>query len=177
MYVTGELKRERSFERATAVTGELRTWHRSGELKERRHRKARRWVRLHEKFYPDGAVRMIGQWDRGARHGTWKWYHPSGRLRLEIPYEHGAVDGSLRLWRDNGELVLEIAVWQGIPVHGWLERVEQVDEVEFLEWDSAFTIYDSERRPVVSVMMTGVPGRARGWPRDFDDTDKPWWST
>lgn len=168
-YVTGELKRERTFEAGVGATGELRSWHRNGRLRERRERQDHRWIGTHEKFHRDGSIRMRGQWHEGLRTGTWSWYHPNGALYLQVSYLRGSVDGCVRLWRSTGEVVLEVEVRPHGPLGPLFDGVQQLGELQFVEGEPRVVAVDEDQRPVAALDLWWIDVTL-AW-----SGPQPWW--
>ena len=44
-------------------------------------------------LYPDGQIRLEGNYKDGIRHGRWVWYHENGIVNIEGNYTDGLQDG------------------------------------------------------------------------------------
>tara|TARA_Y100001968_G_scaffold160651_1_gene146904 strand:+ start:412 stop:1191 length:780 start_codon:yes stop_codon:yes gene_type:complete len=44
-------------------------------------------------LYPDGQIRLEGNYKDGIRHGRWVWYHKNGIVNIEGNYTDGLQDG------------------------------------------------------------------------------------
>lgn len=58
-----------------------------------------------EKFYEDGQLEYVGGLDeKGARHGTWKYYYNNGQLWSLGEYSHGLMDGKKEVYWPDGTM-------------------------------------------------------------------------
>lgn len=53
-------------------------------------------------FYPDGKVRMEGEYKEGVKHGHWISYYNNGNRWSEGYYENGINNGKTATWHENG---------------------------------------------------------------------------
>tara|TARA_B100000780_G_scaffold74753_1_gene50264 strand:+ start:1064 stop:1759 length:696 start_codon:yes stop_codon:yes gene_type:complete len=57
-----------------------------------------------QKFFPDGKVKMEGNYDKGRKEGEWKSYHESGELHIHCFYKDDWIDGIYQRFHENGSL-------------------------------------------------------------------------
>ena len=58
-------------------------------------------------FYPDGTVRIEGEYLHGVKHGRWVSYYEDGTKWSEGYYADGINDGATRTWHENGKKYYE----------------------------------------------------------------------
>jgi antitoxin component YwqK of YwqJK toxin-antitoxin module len=68
------------------------------------------------RFWPGGAIKTEGTFDRGKRSGTWKTFDNGGQLREERSYREGELDGPARTWDASGVLTSDRLYRTGAPV-------------------------------------------------------------
>ncbi|MFT4974184.1 MAG: G3E family GTPase/antitoxin component YwqK of YwqJK toxin-antitoxin module [Myxococcota bacterium] len=72
----------------------------------RRHGTALRW-------YPDGQLRALVDYEGGRRHGRYRAWHPDGTLAVEGSYDHDREHGRWRSYDGQGELQMELPCVEG----------------------------------------------------------------
>jgi antitoxin component YwqK of YwqJK toxin-antitoxin module len=58
-------------------------------------------------FYPDGAIRMEGEYLHGVKHGRWISYYKDGTKWSEGHYTEGVNNGATTTWHENGQKYYE----------------------------------------------------------------------
>lgn len=89
-------------------------------------------------YYPDGQVRMEGEYQEGVKHGHWVSYYNNGNMWSEGFYTKGINDGSTSTWHENGEKYYEgyykegrrSGVWKF-----WGEKGEFIKEIDYTEFE------------------------------------------
>ncbi|OQX79833.1 MAG: hypothetical protein B6D64_04185 [Bacteroidetes bacterium 4484_276] len=85
-------------------------------------------------FYPDGAMRMEGEYLHGVKHGRWISFYEDGTKWSEGYYEDGINNGPTNTWHENGQ-----QYYQGFYKNGersgtwkfWDEDGEFVKEIDY----------------------------------------------
>lgn len=54
-------------------------------------------------YYPDGQIRMEGEYRNGKKHGHWISYYNNGNKWSEGYYEDGINHGKTNTWHENGK--------------------------------------------------------------------------
>ncbi len=72
-------------------------------------------------YYPNGQIRMSGDYKNGERHGVWTSWYESGIKRSEVTYKNGLRDGPVITWYENGNMRYK----------GWYEEDERVRKWKF----------------------------------------------
>jgi len=70
-------------------------------------------------FYPNGQVRMEGEFKEGAKHGRWVAYYNNGNKWSEGYYNKGINDGKTATWHENGQKYYEGAFKNGERAGIW----------------------------------------------------------
>jgi antitoxin component YwqK of YwqJK toxin-antitoxin module len=58
-------------------------------------------------FYPDGQIRMEGEYLHGVKHGLWVSYYQDGTKWSEGHYIDGINNGTTTTWHENGQKYYE----------------------------------------------------------------------
>ena len=53
-----------------------------------------------EEFYPDGVVRLIGEFSKNKRVGLWEAFFNDGTLQLQTKYRNGKLNGIMEQYYD-----------------------------------------------------------------------------
>ena len=59
-----------------------------------------------EKFYPNGNLRMKGNYVESKRHGEFIWYFPDGTIEKRMKYEMGQWKATYEKYFHNGKLLI-----------------------------------------------------------------------
>jgi len=69
---------------------------------------------LWKEYYPNGAIKSEGTYDKGNRIGGWKFYYPNGQLEQIGTYnKDGKADGSWTWYYATGDLLREESYFNG----------------------------------------------------------------
>jgi uncharacterized protein len=59
-------------------------------------------------YYPDGALKAEGNYEKGKQTGEWKYYHPNGKIEQIGKFnKQGKFEGTWKWYYENGELLKE----------------------------------------------------------------------
>lgn len=58
-------------------------------------------------YYPDGQLRMKGNFKDGKRQGKWSYWYPNGNLWSQGEYRNGEEHGLKTVWHENGQKYYE----------------------------------------------------------------------
>jgi antitoxin component YwqK of YwqJK toxin-antitoxin module len=68
-----------------------------------------------KEYYPNGAIKSVGTYDKGKRVGEWKFYHPDGQLEQIGSYnKDGKLDGTWTWYYADGQLEREESYFNGM---------------------------------------------------------------
>lgn len=70
-------------------------------------------------FYEGGSPRTEGEYDKGARSGTWKYWWPNGELKAEGSYSRDLPTGTWVHYHENGQKALKGRYKKGIRSGKW----------------------------------------------------------
>jgi antitoxin component YwqK of YwqJK toxin-antitoxin module len=71
------------------------------------------------KYYPEGSLAEVIQWDNDLRQGKWQQYYEDSGLRLSAWYENGELEGPYRIFNRNSILVIEGTYKSGAMDGSW----------------------------------------------------------
>lgn len=87
-------------------------------------------------YYPDGQVRMVGEYKEGAKHGHWISYYNNGNKWSEGFYNEGINDGKTTTWHENGQKYYEGAYKNGERSGTWKFWDENGEFLKEINYDS-----------------------------------------
>lgn len=87
-------------------------------------------------FYPDGQLRMMGEYKEGAKHGHWISYYNNGNKWSEGFYNEGINDGKTTTWHENGQKYYEGAFKNGERAGIWKFWDENGDFIKEINYDA-----------------------------------------
>ncbi len=70
-------------------------------------------------FYENGFIKEEGQYDKGYKHGEWKYYYPNQQLYEVVNYAHDKMNGAYRAYWDSGEVKKEGYYVMGVKAGNW----------------------------------------------------------
>lgn len=70
-------------------------------------------------FYENNFVKEEGNYDKGYKHGKWRYYHPNQQLLESVNYAWDKFNGLYQAYWDNGELKKEGAYTRGNKIGNW----------------------------------------------------------
>ncbi len=85
-------------------------------------------------YYPDGKLRMEGEYHQGLKDGKWVSFYPNGNPWSEGNYVQGVNDGQTITWHENGQKYYEgfyknnqrAGLWKF-----WNEAGELIKEIDY----------------------------------------------
>lgn len=85
-------------------------------------------------FYPNGTIRMEGEYLHGVKHGRWISYYEDGTKWSEGNYTDGINNGATTTWHENGQ-----KYYEGFYANGersgtwkfWAEDGEFIKEIDY----------------------------------------------
>ena len=90
------------------INGEVRTYHKSGELASSTHYLNGKANGIFKGYYQSGALSNEIHYVNGKEHGTWKDYYESGVVELETNYVNGKAQGINKWYYESGALNGEV---------------------------------------------------------------------
>ncbi|OQX78816.1 MAG: hypothetical protein B6D61_04655, partial [Bacteroidetes bacterium 4484_249] len=90
-----------------------------------------------KEYYPNGAVKSVGTYDKGKRIDVWKFYHPNGQLEQTGTYNRdGKEDGIWTWYYATGDLLREESYFNGM-IDGYSTEYDEfgviIAEGEYIE--------------------------------------------
>lgn len=85
-------------------------------------------------FYPDGSLRMEGEYKEGLKHGKWISFYNNGNNWSEGFYKLGINDGKTITWHENGQKYYEGSYADGKRSGVWKfwdEKGEFIKEINY----------------------------------------------
>lgn len=89
------------------------------------------------RWYPDGQLVEVGQYEHGKRTGVWTNYHPNGQVAWRAKYADDVRDGPYISYDEKGQVLEEGAYEKGKRVGPWKGRVDggEVEEKQYVAGD------------------------------------------
>ncbi len=87
-------------------------------------------------FYPDGSVRMEGEYKEGAKHGRWISFYNNGNKWSRGIYMNGVNHGKTTTWHENGEKYYEGFYTEGERSGVWKFWDENGEFIKEINYDS-----------------------------------------
>jgi antitoxin component YwqK of YwqJK toxin-antitoxin module len=87
-------------------------------------------------YYPDGQVRMEGEYKEGSKHGRWVSFYQNGNKWSEGNYNEGTKDGKTITWHENGQKYYEGAYKNGERSGVWKFWDEDNEFIKEINYDA-----------------------------------------
>lgn len=87
-------------------------------------------------FYPDGQLRMQGEYKEGAKHGKWISYYNNGNKWSIGYYKEGINDGKTITWHENGQKYYEGSYRDGERAGIWKFWDENGEFIKEINYDT-----------------------------------------
>lgn len=99
-------------------------------------------------FYQNQKVKIEGQYDKGYKHGEWKYYDENGQLLEKVNYSWDKIDGLSEMFWNNGQIARtgryvvgkRSGVWNSYYKDGKLAGKEGYDEGGMLKEKTYYDI-------------------------------------
>jgi antitoxin component YwqK of YwqJK toxin-antitoxin module len=87
-------------------------------------------------FYPDGSLRMEGEYMEGLKHGRWISFYNNGNTWSEGFYELGVNHGKTTTWHENGQKYYEGYYNEGKRSGVWIFWDESGELLKEINYDN-----------------------------------------
>jgi uncharacterized protein len=86
-------------------------------------------------YYPDGRLRMEGEYQNGQKDGFWIAYYKDGRKWSEGMFKNGVSHGKTIYYHDNGKKYYEGEYNEGIRIGKWRFYDENGKPAKMIDYD------------------------------------------
>jgi antitoxin component YwqK of YwqJK toxin-antitoxin module len=86
-------------------------------------------------FYPDGSLRIEGEYKEGKRDGRWVYWYDNGNKWSEARYKADIRDGKSTVWHENGRKYFEGSYKMGERIGKWRFWDEEGNLLKEINYD------------------------------------------
>ena len=88
------------------------------------------------KFYPEGSVSEILNWENDLKHGKWQQFYEDSTLRLSSSFLKGELHEEYRVWNRNKILLIQGTYLKGKMDGPWIFNDNEGNLVNRLEYEN-----------------------------------------
>ena len=115
-------------------------------------------------WYPNGQLRVSGQYRQGFKVGSFRWWHDNGQKQIEGQFQQGARSGTWAWWHTNSRKAIEgdydndveVGLWTWWNEFGELEdqknfSLESLDPLESLNIENIESLESIDEDPLLGI--------------------------
>ena len=76
----------------------------------------------HNEYYPNGQLKVSGEYENGNAHGYWQGYYPNGQMKSAGEYVNGELSGEWAWYYADGSIVKDTIYTILTLQHNWNQK-------------------------------------------------------